>query len=404
MISRGLDLAATVVGSPGRRLDSGSLQSMQRAFGHDFSRVRVHADAHAAESAVAVDALAYTVGHHVVFGPNEYNPGHDAFDRLLAHELTHVLQQEDSDDEARPVGSLRSSASSAPLEEEQANNAERFSPRAQPGGGPKHPVALMRKPPPPPSRQRLAPGPAPELPHLTRREVRRDDYLRDLAARPGEGLRAWKGLRRGEPLIVVQYMALFYGMAFATRFREEAGRGRRPDDLVIVTNRPDWTPDRLRAAGYVLRQTWKPDKAPMYFWIHPSGREVWLLPSEPTTAAPAVKEAPPVADARRTADDFEASRQRLANDASRLRDQVRSPDYPQQYQKFISEYDEWQKALNTAREDDLAEYQKDLAPEDAAAFDAQKKRIDDLFEWKITVLGELLQQLPAPPATPTSPD
>jgi hypothetical protein len=369
---------------------------MQRAFGHDFSGVRVHADDRAAASAVAVDALAYTVGHHIVFGPNQCNPGNDEFNRLLTHELTHVLQQVGSEHEAGPIGSLRSSPSSAPFEEEPALDAERFSQHAQPGGRPRQPVALMRKPPPPPSLQR----PTPELGHLTRREVRRDNYLRDLAARPGEGLRAWKGLRRGEPLIVVHYMALFYGTAFATKFREEADRGRGPDDLVIVTNRADWTPDKLRVAGYVLRWTWKPDKAPMYFWIHPSGREVWLLPSEPTAALPTVKEAPPVADARRSADAFEASRQRLVNDANRLRDQVRSPDYPQQYQKFISDYDEWQKALNTAREDDLAEFQKDLAPEDAAAFEAQKKRIDDLFEWKITVLGELLEQIPSPTSTP----
>lgn len=64
-----------------------------RHFGHDFSQVRVHADAKASESARAVDALAYTVGRDVVFGAGQYSPNCKEGRRLLAHELTHVVQQ-----------------------------------------------------------------------------------------------------------------------------------------------------------------------------------------------------------------------------------------------------------------------------------------------------------------------
>jgi peptidoglycan hydrolase-like protein with peptidoglycan-binding domain len=59
----------------------------------DFGGVRIHTDARAAESARAVDAKAYAVGNHVVFGAGRYQPGSAAGDRLLAHELTHTLQQ-----------------------------------------------------------------------------------------------------------------------------------------------------------------------------------------------------------------------------------------------------------------------------------------------------------------------
>jgi hypothetical protein len=59
----------------------------------DFSQVRVHADERAQESARAVGALAYTVGQHVVFGAGQYAPATRAGRQLLAHELTHVLQQ-----------------------------------------------------------------------------------------------------------------------------------------------------------------------------------------------------------------------------------------------------------------------------------------------------------------------
>jgi hypothetical protein len=66
---------------------------MEEGFGTDFSRVRVHDDARAAESARAVDAHAYTVGDDLVFGTGRYAPGSAAGDRLLAHELAHTLQQ-----------------------------------------------------------------------------------------------------------------------------------------------------------------------------------------------------------------------------------------------------------------------------------------------------------------------
>jgi hypothetical protein len=66
---------------------------MELRFGFDFSQVRVHTDAQAAESARAVNALAYTVGSDIVFGAGQYAPGTAAGKRLLAHELTHVVQQ-----------------------------------------------------------------------------------------------------------------------------------------------------------------------------------------------------------------------------------------------------------------------------------------------------------------------
>jgi hypothetical protein len=62
-------------------------------FGRDFSQVRVHTDARAADSARAVNARAFTTGQDVVFGAGMYDPGTTTGKRLLAHELTHVVQQ-----------------------------------------------------------------------------------------------------------------------------------------------------------------------------------------------------------------------------------------------------------------------------------------------------------------------
>jgi len=62
-------------------------------FGQDFSGVRLHMDAQAAGAAQTVQARAFTLGHHIVLGSGEYAPETEKGRKLLAHELTHVVQQ-----------------------------------------------------------------------------------------------------------------------------------------------------------------------------------------------------------------------------------------------------------------------------------------------------------------------
>lgn len=81
------------LGGAGTALDAPLREEMERRFGHDFSGVRVHTDALAARSARDVDAHAYTAGQHIVFGEHRYAPATRDGRRLLAHELTHVVQQ-----------------------------------------------------------------------------------------------------------------------------------------------------------------------------------------------------------------------------------------------------------------------------------------------------------------------
>jgi hypothetical protein len=82
-----------VLNSSGQPLDESTRLFMEKRFGHDFSSVRVHTDLKAAESASAVHALAYTVGRNIVFGTGKYAPKTNVGQRLMAHELTHVVQQ-----------------------------------------------------------------------------------------------------------------------------------------------------------------------------------------------------------------------------------------------------------------------------------------------------------------------
>ena len=82
-----------VLQTSGRPLQESAREYFEPRFGHDFSKVRIHDDGQAAESANAVQARAYAVGQHVVMGTGSYR--HEAPDqrRLLAHELTHTIQQ-----------------------------------------------------------------------------------------------------------------------------------------------------------------------------------------------------------------------------------------------------------------------------------------------------------------------
>jgi len=77
----------------GQPMERGTKQFMESRFGQDFSQVRIHTDARAAESASAIQARAYTSGRNVVFGSGEYQPESQDGRRLLAHELVHVGQQ-----------------------------------------------------------------------------------------------------------------------------------------------------------------------------------------------------------------------------------------------------------------------------------------------------------------------
>ena len=73
-------------------------------FGRDFGDVRVHTDGGAASSAQDLNAMAYTVDRHVVFGPGNYAPDTNDGRRLLAHELAHVVQQGDRSLKPQRVG------------------------------------------------------------------------------------------------------------------------------------------------------------------------------------------------------------------------------------------------------------------------------------------------------------
>lgn len=96
-------VVSDVLQSPGQPLDGQTRAFFEGRLGHDFGRVRVHSDHIAAQSAQAINAAAYTVDRDLVFNSGAYSPFSPQGRWLLAHELTHVIQQQGVRQAAEPL-------------------------------------------------------------------------------------------------------------------------------------------------------------------------------------------------------------------------------------------------------------------------------------------------------------
>lgn len=146
---------SVVSGGGGRPLDPALGADMEARLGADLGDVRIHTDGEAARSAEGVDALAYTVGRDVVFGPGQYQPQTMRGRELLAHELAHVLQQ------SRGIGSL-DAARAATLESEANHAAAGALANGPIGPAPLAPAPLAVQRQPKPSSPNAAPDPIKE--------------------------------------------------------------------------------------------------------------------------------------------------------------------------------------------------------------------------------------------------
>lgn len=98
------DASAVQLGSSGQPLPGGTRALMESYLRHDFSSVRIHADAAADRAAQALSAQAYTSGRDIVFAAGQFDPESRAGQQLLAHELTHVVQQARGNVGGRDIG------------------------------------------------------------------------------------------------------------------------------------------------------------------------------------------------------------------------------------------------------------------------------------------------------------
>jgi hypothetical protein len=120
----------------GRPLEPEMRGLMEERLGHDFGGVRIHTDHAASESARAIHAQAYTVGTDVVFQSDRYQPDTPGGQHMLAHELTHVMQQQAGPVDGTPApGGIRISDPSDRFEQAAERNADRVV-TAQPAAAP----------------------------------------------------------------------------------------------------------------------------------------------------------------------------------------------------------------------------------------------------------------------------
>jgi hypothetical protein len=97
-------LVHSVISGGGQPLDPSVQKAMESQLGTDLSDVRIHTDDQAGRSAQAINAQAYTAGNHIVFQREQYQTGTDSGLHMLAHELTHVVQQRTGPVDSAPIG------------------------------------------------------------------------------------------------------------------------------------------------------------------------------------------------------------------------------------------------------------------------------------------------------------
>jgi hypothetical protein len=140
-------LVKDVVGSGGGSpLDRDTRGFMESRLGADFGDVRVHTDGRATESAKSVQAHAYTVGNDVVFQSGKYEPQTQSGQRMLAHELTHVVQQRSGPVDGTPApGGIKISHPSDSFERAAESSADRVMSGAAPAPVAAAPASVQRE-------------------------------------------------------------------------------------------------------------------------------------------------------------------------------------------------------------------------------------------------------------------
>lgn len=245
--------------TPGRALDPATRAAMEGAFRTDFSNVRVHDGAAAGASARDVAARAYTVGPHIVFAPGQFRPSDAAGQRLLSHELQHVVQQRSSTLDLREPIAI--GAPDAPAERE-AHMLPAS--RARP--------MLRRQP-----AAELGPGPYPGEPVLDGRQIPDEGVSAELSDSP-EGatsaervfkwlqarakeigwLESFFGVDRRAIAGVVAWEALLNprGILASTFGRfEGAGKAHTRQDRVGLPGSGEFVPEEVEQAGLLPRRS-----------------------------------------------------------------------------------------------------------------------------------------------------
>lgn len=206
-------------------------------------------------------------------------------------------------------------------------------------------------------------------------------------------------LSSGEQAVVLTHMTLRYGVSFAARFRDTAAARHRPEISIEITNDPRFRPERLTAEGFRLQGT--DDR--IEYWVHPSGRSVWRLPSSVGRENPSLTSGAMVDHARQLVDDLtdvnsRTMSQRVVNAGITQLIEVRtdSPDqYPDIYRDFRADLTEWDQQY-AAVQQQVAALRARVRPEYSTALDTEITRLAALQRWRRNIDALLARDLPEP--------
>ena len=215
----------------GQQIDPATLAFMEPRFGHGFSQVRVHTDAQAAETALSVNARAFTVGRDVVFGAGQYAPGTSAGQRFLAHELTHVVQQTSAGPGKRPGLSLQ--------RQEDANDRAKKVVIANPRIDVRAQFALLRLLRGSAEDAATARAMIDEIEKNSLKGIFGDDLGKAVEIASIRGMKRWELVPKGQDAVWIHDAILDSPVIV---FKEAAGKKPRLDRALIAVYRADFVP------------------------------------------------------------------------------------------------------------------------------------------------------------------
>jgi hypothetical protein len=227
-LENGPDFEAQLsINGDGSPLPASTRAFMEPRFGVDFSGVRLHTGSEAARLNRAIGAQAFTHGRDIYLGDGKNELESNAGKQLLAHELTHTIQQGAAGMfESAAVQPTHFSGDDGGMIQRDSNDAA-----VQTSGA-------------------------------------RAEFLQKLGRNPAEALRQWGRLNQGEKFYVESHMKRYYGEEFARMFRDRTLHNSRPDASIEITNDPTITPTKLKAMGY----RFKDDSGGVPKWVHPRAR------------------------------------------------------------------------------------------------------------------------------------
>jgi hypothetical protein len=213
-----------------------------------------------------------------------------------------------------------------------------------------------------------------------------EDRITNLGRNPPEALRRWSKLDGKEKWIVIDSMARHYDLTFAKHFMEQCNKRQRPDQTIEVVNDRSLTPEKLKSAGYGK----KGDVGGAQIWVHPTGKELWLLsppkalPAPPQSDLQARPQLQPVEHedvqaAREKVEEIERKKRTLEDRFRQLMARKGSRGWAEEAAEFTIDLTDFGNEVATIEVHDFPDWAEGLDGDDLAKIQKLKQRLSDCY-------------------------